>query len=218
MTQITFELGDHPHETGVYVNPDFRWGLKEIAEEIIKLGEDEFRKQYCYYRSRTQNGGQSEIFDKYQDDYRTVKSGTVRSSSGSSIVNTASGPRRNTYAITIGDKHITSDANKVQMVYKMLSYLIEKEGYTPESLNKLYEARYFNYPLLKSFERNMDKDQMKESLGKDATRFSLKYIIETDGKFWVPCSQWIPKNTDLFISDMLQFNGIIEDKITITNT
>jgi hypothetical protein len=224
MTQITFELGDHPQETGVFVNPDVRWSLTEIAEEILNLGEEEFVKKHCYYRSKRTGENATNAFDKYQpgkyhgETFKEVMNGTVRArhSDNQPIVNTSTAQRKARYTVIIGDKTITAGANKVQMVHKILSYLIETEGYSPDDLNEQYKGRYFKkFNLLKSFPRGYDSDQMKTDLGKDSTRYGLKYLIEAEGKIWAPCSQWTPDNTSLFIKDMLQFKEVLETEIVI---
>lgn len=225
MTQLTFELGDHPKETGVYCNPDVRWSLIEIANEILALGEEEFIKRHCYYASRRHGGPITDAFDIYQsgkyhgETLKEVVSGTVRRKDFSStpIVNTSSSERKSRYEVTIGNKRLCMQANKVQMVHHVLSHLIEVEGYSPEDLNAQYNGRYFKkFSLLKGFPRGYDIDQMKKSLGNDTTRYGLKYIIEAEGMKWAPCSQWTPDNTALFIKDMLQFVQIINKNIIIT--
>lgn len=225
MTQIVFELGNHPEETGVFVNPDVRWGLKEIANEILSLGEEEFLIRHCYYQTKLKTQQKTDAFEKYQqgnyngNTFKEVLTGTVRLKQDSQpIVNTASGPRKSRYKVKVGNKILIGEANKVQMVHQVLSYLIENEGYSPDDLNSLYNTRYFKFPLMRSFPRGTDKDQMKTILNKDAQRFGLKYIIESEGKFWVPCSQWNPLNTNQFINDMLKFNEIIDNKLEVIET
>lgn len=222
MTQIVFELGGHPKETGVYVNPDVRWSLQEIAEEIINLGEEEFLKRHCYYKSKNKSELKTDAFNKYQpgnyhgETFSEVVSGVVRlKDSSQPVINTASGPRKSKYAVKAGEQTLIGVANKVQMVYQILSYLIETEGYSPEDLNTQYKLRYFKFPLLRAFPRKYDRDQMKEALGKDAMRFGLKYLIEAEGQLWAPCSQWNPTNTTQFINDMLKFNEVIDKKLEI---
>lgn len=216
MTQITFELGDHPQKTGVYVNPDCRWSLKEIANEIIKLGEENFVKQYCYYEKRSKEPSTTNAFDKYQKEKtRNVFNGSVKLKDNTQIITNTTN-RKTKYDISVNGKILFAGANKVQMVYNVLSYLIETEKYSPEDLNSQYKNRYFKYSLLKSFPRNFDSDQIKANLGKDSNRFGHKYLLNSNGLAWCPCSQWTPSNTNKFINDMLKFNDVIENTISIT--
>lgn len=213
MTQVVFELGDTPSETGVYVNPDVRWTLKEIAEEILRLGEEEFITRYCYYRSKSRPITDSfKQFESgnFHERKQSITTARVRNAKSNDrpVIETSTASRKAKYNVKVGNKIFCENGSKVEMVYQVLSYLIKENDFSPESINEQTAGRYFNkFDLLKKFPRNYDIDEMKKELGNDSSRYSLKKIINSEGALWVPCSQWIPKNTDLFISDMKKWDN-----------